>query len=311
MINKLTLQSEKEYRNFGLGFGIGFLIVQIFPLIYGLYNGGYSNNWTTLGLIFTSLFSSPTILFLAIGFLKGYKEKAVFWVGILGIWMNVMLNLYIQQGGEVVYLQVIISSLSRKLVAMIITLLILRNYFNTHKLLHLFAGFGVLIIMATISSFLQFSDTISTEEITSQALWGALFYILGLTIGYIFFSIFNGQNDHEGTKATIISQKYKSSQLIFYFMILCLYFADFWMGTKDLRSEVNILFLLLFSCVGIVYFTKNIITIGMALTLLTLIGRIIAFYKDMSPMNTMGIVITLTFLVLFELSRREENKVKN
>lgn len=94
-------------------------------------------------------------------------------------------------------------------------------------------------------------------------------------------------------------------------MILCLYFADFWMGSKDLRAEVNVLFLLLFSSIGIIYFTKNIITIGMALTLLTLIGRIIAFSKDMSTMNVMGIVITLLFLVLFELSRRQENGAKS
>ncbi|KXX67746.1 hypothetical protein [Flammeovirga sp. SJP92] len=304
-MNKLTLQSEKEYKNFGLAFGLGFIIVQIFPLIYGLINGGNANTWTTIGLIFTSLFSSPAILFLGIGFLKGYKEKAIFWLGIMGLWMNVMLNLYIQQGGEVVYLESILHTLSRKLVALIISLLIIRHFINTKNLLQLFLGFGIYVIMSTASSFIQFSDNLSTDEIVSQALWGALFYVFGLAFGYTLFSVFSGKNDHEGKQADVITPGFQNAQLVFYFMIFCLYFADIWMGQANLRTNVNVLFQLLFASIGIIYFTKNIITIGMALTLLSLIGRIIAFSKDMSVANTLGVAITLLFLVLFEMSRRQ------
>lgn len=303
-MNKLTLQTEKEYKNFGLAFGLGFIIVQIFPLIYGLINGGNNSTWTTIGLILSSFFSSPAILFLAIGFFKGYKEKAVFWVGILGLWMNVMLNLYIQQGGEVVYLQTILHTLSRKLVALVISLLIIRHFINTKNLVQLLLGFGLYIIMSVASSYLQFSDSLTTDEIVSQSLWGALFYVFGLGFGYILFSIFSGKDDQNGKKAEVLTLEFHQSQLVFYFMIFSLYFADIWMGQSDLRTNVNVLFQLLFAAIGIIYFTKNIITIGMALTLLTLIGRIIVFSKEMSAMNTLGVAITLLFLVLFEMSRR-------
>ncbi|MBD0404154.1 hypothetical protein [Flammeovirga sp. EKP202] len=309
-MNKLTLQSEKEYKNFGLAFGLGFIIVQISPLIYGLINGGNASTWTTIGLIVTSLFSSPAILFLGIGLLKGYKEKAIFWVGIMGLWMNVMLNLYIQQGGEVVYLESILHTLSRKLVALIISLLIIRHFIATKNLLQLFLGFGIYVIMSTVSSFIQFSDSLATDEIVSQALWGALFYVFGLAFGYLLFTIFSGKNDHEGNQAEVITPGFQNAQLIFYFMIFCLYFADIWMGQSNLRTNVNVLFQVLFASIGIIYFTKNIITIGMAMTLLSLIGRIIVFSKDMSAINTLGVAITLLFLILFEMSRRQFNDGK-
>ncbi|NME67336.1 hypothetical protein [Flammeovirga aprica] len=304
-MNKLTLQTEKEYKNFGLAFGLGFVIVQIIPLIYGLISGAGASTWTTIGLIFTSFFSSPAILFLGIGFLKGYKEKAVFWIGILGLWLSVMLNLYILHGGEEILLETILHKLSRKLVVLIISLLIIRHFITTKNLMHLIAGFGIYVLMSATSSFIQFRDSLSNDIIISQVLWGALIYVFGIGAGYILLRIFSGNNDHEGKDATVETQGLHNSQLIFYFMIFCLYFSDIWMGQSSLRTNVNILFQLLYASVGIIYFTKNIITIGMALTLLSLIGRIIAFSKDMSVMNVIGVAITLVFLVLFEMSRRQ------
>lgn len=310
-MNKLTLQSKKDYKNFGLAFGLSFLLVQVFPIINGLFKNVYPSNLTPIGMFITSLLSSPAIFFLAIGFSKSYKEKMIFWIGIMAIWLNVMLNLYIHHGGEVIYLQNIFHTLSRKLVAAIITLLIIRNFITSQKIAHLFIGFGLFITLPIVSSFLQANEQISTNEIISQSLWGVLFYVLGLFIGYILFNIFSGQNDHEDTKAEVLAPAYNKSQLVFYFMIFCLYFSDYWIGSSTMRTEANILFQLLFASIGIIYFSKNIISIGMALTLISLIGRIIAFSKDMSAMNSLGIGVTLLFLVLFELSRRSKLGVKS
>ncbi|NLR94661.1 hypothetical protein [Flammeovirga agarivorans] len=304
---ELTLQTKKEYQKFGLAFGLAAILVQSFPLIYGAFTTNVAAT-SVIGKLIIVPFSTPAILFIGLAILKSYKEKALFWIGLLGVWMSVILNLYIFYGGQEVLLETILNSITRKGMAMILSLLVLRYFFQKNNFIHLIIGFMAIVVLATLNSFLLYSEKLTATEILEQSLWGGLFYVFTLGIGYILFKIFIGNDDHEGEKVEEEIPTFSPSQLVFYFMLLGLYFADFWKGGMSWQAEMNILFQMVFAIIGIVYFSKNIITIGMALTLVSLIGRIVAFYQTNSAEAAFGIGFSLLVLGLFEFSRRSENK---
>ncbi|AZQ64355.1 hypothetical protein EI427_19695 [Flammeovirga pectinis] len=307
-MKQLSIQTKKEFRNFGLAFGLGYLLVQILPLIYGMTTAEV-DIFKIIGLILISPFSSPTILFFGIAILQRYNEKSLFWVGIIGVWVSVMMNLYIQHGGDTIFLDTIFRNLIRKGLAMILSLLVLRFFFQKTDIIRLIIGFGAIILLAVINSFATFNDQLTTDMIIQQSIWGALFYVFSLSLGYTLFTIFKSNDDSSDEITESEIPVFKSSQLVFYFMIFGLYFSDLWSSGQAWQTQLNVLFLLLFACIGIIYFSKNIITIGMALSLISLIGRLIAFYNDMSTMNIIGLGFSLLVLALFELSRRQENKI--
>ncbi|OHX67510.1 hypothetical protein [Flammeovirga pacifica] len=303
----LTLQTKKQYRNFGLAFGLASLAVQILPLIYALITQD-NLQINIIGRFIISFFGAPTFLFFGLAFLKSYKEKALFWLGIMGVWLSVMLNLYIFKGGQTVFLENILHELTRKGMAMILGLLVIRYFIQTKNFLHLIAGFSVIVLMAVANTFLTLHSQLPTMDIIEQSLLGGLFYVFTLGFGYILFKVFSSNDDSEDDKAEDLYITHSPAHMVFYFMIIGLYFSDYWKGAPSWQSELNILFMMLFAGVGIIYFSKNIITIGMAVTLISLIGRIVAFYQLQSPEAAFGVMFSLLLLGLFEFSRRAERK---
>ncbi|ANQ50735.1 hypothetical protein MY04_3373 [Flammeovirga sp. MY04] len=303
----LTLQTKKQYRNFGLAFGIASLAIQILPLFYAMATKD-NVQINIIGRFVISFFGAPTILFFGLALLKSYKEKALFWIGILGVWLTVMLNIYIFKWGEEVYLQNILHDLSRKVMAMILGLLAIRYFIQSKNFIHLIIGFSVIILMTVTNSVLQTYKILPIGDILEQSLLGAMFYVLTLGFGYILFKIFSSKDDAEDDLAEDLFTPFSKAHLVFYFMIIGLYFSDFWKGNIAWQTELNILFMSLFAMIGIIYFSKNIITIGMAITLISLIGRIIAFYQTNSMEATFSIVFSLMILGLFEFSRRANNE---